>query len=423
MEKACEDDTMMREDKEFIQDLRPACSCSDMFSVQMFSKLIEFVIKIHYRSWHCTLLAGFSMPSEACYIYFNFALIKLAPAYSFILHPRIRSNKKMNMLFYLCSQRTERSLYEISCFEAAAFITFAESGAENPCVQWLGLAPDDRKAWFAGPHEDVAGMIFDMPDYREQILYTGWPVLTGHEFLYRPVWRPPPNSLTISLKDLQRLQDLMDQHLKEHTVTLEESSLQGDLAKHIIDIHQYQPFAVGQPLDQGQIMHGLCKIIEERWGKHWAQDIMVVSWSVAHRSDYASLLKHRLRLVFGVLHDSEHWALFVWWRKNNTARVYDGLSRPGIAEAATEMESYLTKTFGGRVQREDTEVPLQPDSWSCGQRVLLYADWVFQSLEANGWNGLPGRRFVGWKNVLSGKRFSSCSFLLGIMTLGDWCYI
>ena len=89
----------------------------------------------------------------------------------------------MSYLFYVSSDDLVTDLYQISCMEAAAFLNFQESGVENPEVVWNQLSEGQKTAWIPDESEaDAWTYISNMPDWRDNFLWTGWPVMCQMEY-------------------------------------------------------------------------------------------------------------------------------------------------------------------------------------------------------------------------------------------------
>lgn len=52
----------------------------------------------------------------------------------FFTGPRSSTNNNLSYLFNLASDQLLNHMYSISCAEVAGFLSFADSGVDNPCL-------------------------------------------------------------------------------------------------------------------------------------------------------------------------------------------------------------------------------------------------------------------------------------------------
>eukprot|EP00435_Cladocopium_sp_Y103_P049707 s221_g15.t1 len=307
--------------------------------------------------------------------------------------PRIQSPDAMSYLFYIACDDLVNGLYKISCMEAAAFLNFQESGVEKPGVAWRKLTEAEKTAWIPDESEsqcDAWTYISNMPDWREEFLWTGWPVLCNVEFNYLPKWRPKPSCATIPEESLVRIQELAARYRSHWNLDFhfQPGDFGGDLVRHVMNIYEWGPYRLNVRISLGQIMHGLAHVVTQHWGEHWAQDITLLSWSQAQRHDPVSLMKY-MRVALVVLHTETHWALLIFLRGKSLAVTYDGQSHKEILDLSLTLGHYFEEELGGQVKAQFARVPPQEDEWSCGHRCVLHAEHALKFLAKNKWTDLP----------------------------------
>ena len=295
----------------------------------------------------------------------------------------------MSYLFYVSSDDLVTDLYKISCMEAAAFLNFQESGVENPEVVWNQLSEGQKTAWIPEESEaDAWTYISNMPDWRDIFLWTGWPVMCQMEYNYLPTWRPTPSCELIPAESLARIEACAARFRPQWRISFQPGDLGGDLVQHVMGIYEWSPYTMNHRISLGQIMHGLAHSVSQHWGKHWAQDICLLSWSQAQRHDPVSLMKY-MRVALVVLHTETHWALLIFLRAKSTIVTFDGQSHKEILELSLTLAHYFEEELGGQVRTQFARVPPQEDDWSCGHRCVLHAEYALKFLAKKKWVELP----------------------------------
>eukprot|EP00438_Fugacium_kawagutii_P009849 Skav209416 [mRNA] locus=scaffold1411:186413:189705:+ [translate_table: standard] len=203
-----------------------------------------------------------------------------------------------------------------------------------------------------------------------------------------PSWRPHVCCRALSSSSVQRVQALAAKYAPDWQLRFTPDDLEGDLVRHVMSIYEFTSFASNHQAALGQIMHGLAHSIRRHWGPYWAEDIGLVSWSIAERHDHMSMFK-KLRVFLVVLHSENHWALMVVLRNKNWAVVFDGQANQHIFEASETMSVYFEQQFGHKIKVQYARVPPQMDSWSCGHRCVLCAEHVLNCLRKTGWLEIP----------------------------------
>lgn len=305
----------------------------------------------------------------------------------------VRTVEKLQSFYHLVCRQFEETLCAVASWEIAAYINFAESGVEQPVKSWLHLTQDDRELWLPkvpnGTPNGLGQHLKGMADWAPKILWCGWPMLCEAEFEYRPVWRPPiPEADHVTQSDIDKFEKILERRDQNMKPKFLDARFQSDLCRHIMSVHEFHPIQKGTPLDLSQIFHGLAKIVEGRWGRNWAQDIVLLNWSTAQRSELLSLAQ-KARLVFVVLHTTGHWALMAFLRAQKAALLFDGKADSEIAECGKVMCGYLGDFFKCPVEFASSQVPEQLDNWSCGQRCLLHADFILETLVVKDSKCLP----------------------------------
>ena len=322
--------------------------------------------------------------------------------------PRIQSPEAMSYLFYISSEDLVSELYQISCMEAAAFLNFQESGVERPEVAWRKLSEGEKTQWIPDEFEGEAWTyIQNMPDWREQFLWTGWPVLCNVEYEYLPTWRPTPSCAVVPAESLERIEACAARFRPQWKISFKPDDFGGDLVRHVMQIYEWKPYTMNRRSSLGQIMHGLAHSVSQHWGKHWAQDIALMSWSQAQRHDPVSMMKY-MRVALVVLHTETHWALLIFLRAKSLAVTYDGQSHQEILDLTLTLGQYFEEELGGQVATQFARVPPQEDAWSCGHRCVLHAEHALKFLAKKKWIELP---LDVPKNAVSEDKFQSLSHL------------
>ena len=217
--------------------------------------------------------------------------------------------RNLQCLFHLCSDNTQCTFYKICCFEACAFINFAESGVANPVCAWEGMADHERQDWIP-VSDNPQDWIKERPDWRVKILWTGWPMLCASNDpnlpTYPPLWKALTPTTQISPESLERLQTLLRNH--SETFEFKDANFLKDLENHVLQVHAFHTIRMDFMMDLGQVMHGLAAMAKSACGDRWVEDVVLQSWSIAERCDKFSLFP-RASLILTVLHDNNHWAL------------------------------------------------------------------------------------------------------------------
>eukprot|EP00435_Cladocopium_sp_Y103_P015306 s3161_g3.t1 len=298
------------------------------------------------------------------------------------------SRNNLSYLFYLASDETARFFYTTSCKEVAAYLNFVDSGDSDPYHHWDELTDDQCSAWI--PDEPAWEFIKGLREWRTDVCWTGWPVLCECEFEYLPTWRPVPAMKPVDRETMERIQAIIKIDTPEVTFDFDKPSLEGDLVRHVMSIYDssWVPISLNTRTNQATVMHGLAHAVSWSWGKHWARDIVLMSWTQKERHDQFTLFP-QARLFLVVLHSEHHWALLVILRARMWAVCFDGQSNEGILKASTETAEFFGKQWNGEIKLQFARVPPQLDEWSCGQRTILYGDFALTYLKDHHWLKLP----------------------------------
>lgn len=129
--------------------------------------------------------------------------------------------------------------------------------------------------------------------------------------------------------------------------------------------------------DNGHVFHGLvtlCKqLVPFPWTKHVA--VMEVDEKSA-TSNMVSLLQENVTVILGVVFSHSHWALAVFHAKVDQVVLFDGKQNELIAQKTEKW----AKSFSDPKKLTMACVPKQEDSYSCGHRIILAANYILRHL-------------------------------------------
>lgn len=201
----------------------------------------------------------------------------------------------------------------------------------DECADWI----PDQPAW---------DYIQDLSEWKDRVVWCGWPVLANSEYLYLPHWRPKPATKSLELEAVQKVEKLCRAHFPDMPIAFHDGSLEGDMVRHVMSIYSWRPIIHKHMLDLGTIMQALAEAVKSSWGEHWARDIILMSWSQAERQDQLSLFP-RARIMLVVLRDEKHWALMIVVRGRSWGVCYDGKPHEGMLTATTWVGEFLGKSW------------------------------------------------------------------------------
>ena len=279
---------------------------------------------------------------------------------------------------------------QISCAEAAAYIRFARSTDQDAdaCQLWTAFTKQQKDAWLC--ESEPARYIEACAEEREAVVWTGWPCLCQCDANYVPLWMPFCFLDVLTEEDCTRVQNVMA-GCSEDVIFQFDLELQEDLVRHVLDIYEYRPLAAwGEMLDIGQVMHGMAHMCKKNMGMGWVQKVLLLSWTTVERSQLNTLFAEAsVGLV--LLHDDNHWALLALLPEKGVAYYYNDQDRKIIKKGASRVSEFLTSHRQTPCIPQKADVPKQPNSWCCGQRVILMTEYIIQFAKTNDYEDLPDR--------------------------------
>ena len=136
--------------------------------------------------------------------------------------------------------------------------------------------------------------------------------------------------------------------------------------------------AVEQQCHIGHLVHGFVKLA--RWfcsTRPWSKCIRIVDASSGHKP-FVQGQPCSQSIILGILCSESHWALAASFPKHAMTILFDGKDNPIIATRAQKWTESLESVLGSstRFKLHKAVVPWQDDTWSCGHRALLAANFV-----------------------------------------------
>eukprot|EP00438_Fugacium_kawagutii_P009379 Skav231285 [mRNA] locus=scaffold161:147342:150341:+ [translate_table: standard] len=296
------------------------------------------------------------------------------------------SDDALSCVYYMLTSDSQLRFVNTSCAEVASYINFLESGTEDALSQWENMGMSDHRDWV--PESDAASFIADRPDWRTKVLWCGWPVMLGKEFMYSPLWRPEPSEKGLTPGTVERVIAALQTHSSWARIEYGGFALETDLVAHVMNIYEFTRIRHKFKMSLPQIMHCLAHVVSEQWSPHFARDIILASWNQLDRMQQTDLFQ-KARLLIIVLHDQDHWALMLVLRARALSVLYDGQTGAAIQKSFEKTSEHLSPIFGGKLQQKRAAVPKQHDSWSCGMRVVLHTGFALQYAKEAGWIDLP----------------------------------
>ena len=125
----------------------------------------------------------------------------------------------------------------------------------------------------------------------------------------------------------------------------------------------------------GHLLHGLVAICRKNVPHPWTSYVSVLDTSAGHCLFQQNFIQPDVTIFLGLLCSETHWALAVTDLENAVCVLYDGQGNPVVKENAVAWIS----SFTVEIELQCAECPRQVDDFSCGQRVLLAAEYVLKS--------------------------------------------
>ncbi|CAE7032538.1 unnamed protein product [Symbiodinium sp. CCMP2592] len=155
------------------------------------------------------------------------------------------------------------------------------------------------------------------------------------------------------------------------------------LEKAFLASHPRDPPVMGHLLHYGTLLHGIAEISRHRWGVSWPAHCLPLMATSAESSRLLALSS--AGLVFAILQNKEHWALLAGMHGKSTWLLLDSRPSAEVEQLAAAFLLHAQETsWRQELSLRKYNVPLQPDSWSCGFRVLMSAKAIIE-LEGGDW--------------------------------------
>ena len=128
----------------------------------------------------------------------------------------------------------------------------------------------------------------------------------------------------------------------------------------------------------GHVFHGMVSLCRKYVKAPWSERVCIVRTKA--QNAMAQIELHRdTTIVLAVVESEEHWGLVATARELPSSVLFDGLANYYVAEKSEAWSQQLQTAL------TTAEVPTQPDSWSCGHRLLLAVQHILVSLKQGHW--------------------------------------
>eukprot|EP00435_Cladocopium_sp_Y103_P074888 s233_g52.t1 len=141
---------------------------------------------------------------------------------------------------------------------------------------------------------------------------------------------------------------------------------------------EHSVLAYGQRTHLGHVFHGMVSLCRKHVKTPWSEHVCIVR--VASEDAMAQVELHRdASILLAVVESEEHWAVVCTAKELASSVLFDGLANYFIGETSLAWSQQLQTAL------TTATLPTQPDSWSCGHRLLLAAKHVLVSLTQGHW--------------------------------------